>query len=322
MKNKIILVTGSAGFIGFHVSKRLLVEGYSVIGIDNLNDYYDVELKKKRNGILLKNPRYVFKKLDITDQYSLNKILSGYKIQKICHLAAQPGVRYSLSKPFLYEQVNVKGFLSVLEFAREFNIKDVVYASSSAVYGNCPMPKDGFSEADLVNQPISLYGATKRADELMAYAYHNLFGLNCVGLRFFTVYGPWGRPDMAYYSFVKSIMEGKTIDVYNFGKMKRDFTYIDDIVDGIIACLEKTFSYEIFNLGNSHTVKLGYFINCLERILNKKAVINYLPLQKGDLLETYANINNAREQLSFDPKVSIEEGLESFVEWYRLYYSA
>jgi UDP-glucuronate 4-epimerase len=320
MKNKTILVTGSAGFIGFHVSNRLLEMGYGVIGVDNLNNYYEVSLKESRNKILLNHNNYLFEKLDISDSEGLRKTLSRHRVDKICHLAAQAGVRYSISNPLVYEQSNIKGFLSVLELAREKNIEDFIYASSSSVYGNNTMPKKGFSELDAVDKPISLYGATKRADELMAYAYSNLFQINCVGLRFFTAYGPWGRPDMAYFSFTKSISENKPIDVYNFGKMRRDFTYIEDIVDGVIAAIEKPFRYKIFNLGNSNTVELRHFIECLEKILNKKAIINYLPQQKGDLLETFANINLARKELGFSPKTSIEEGLGKFIKWYKEYY--
>ena len=316
MNFKNILITGAAGFIGFHLARKLLEEGVNVIGVDNLNEYYDPSLKVARNNILLKYKNYSFIKKDIRDD-DFTKELKKYKIDKICHLAAQVGVRYSLINPKLYEEVNVNGFLNILEFAREQNIKDIVFASSSSVYGGNKKPKNGLSEEDRTDNPISVYGATKKADEMLAYSYHHLFGLNLTGLRFFTVYGPWGRPDMAYFSFTKAISEGKAIDVYNFGKMKRDFTYIDDVVNGIVPALEKPFGYEIINIGNSRTESLKRFINVIEAALDKKAKIRNLPLQKGDVLETYANIDKAIKLLDFNSKTKIDEGIPKFVDWYR-----
>lgn len=320
MKAKTILVTGSAGFIGFHVSKRLLDDGETVIGVDNLNDYYDISLKKSRNEILLANKSYCFYKIDVTDYDELQAIFKKHKIDKICHLAAYSGVRYSLTNPFIYEEVNLKGFLNILELSRNFGVVDLVYASSSSVYGNNPMPKGGFSEGDRVDNPISLYAATKKADELIAHSYHHLFGLRCVGLRFFNVYGPWGRPDAAYFKFTKAILEGKEIDIYNYGKMKRDFTYIDDIVDGVISALKKTYPYLIANLGNSRMVDLKYFIKCVENELGKKAKKRYLPMQMGDIPESHANIDVAKKKLDFSPKIKVKEGLRRFIAWYRDYY--
>ncbi|HVZ58236.1 MAG TPA: SDR family NAD(P)-dependent oxidoreductase, partial [Patescibacteria group bacterium] len=245
-RNSGVLVTGSAGFIGFHVTKRLLARGESVIGIDNLNDYYSVALKHDRNKILRENKNYQFFQLDISHAEEVMEVFAQITTDKICHLAAQAGVRYSLQNPQIYVDTNVKGFVNILEAAREHDIKDIVYASSSSVYGNNTMPPTGFSERDAVNQPISMYGMTKRANELTAYTYHHLYQMNLTGLRFFTAYGPWGRPDMAYYSFTKAILDGKPIKVFNHGKMKRDFTYIDDVVDGVIKAIDSPYGYEIF----------------------------------------------------------------------------
>lgn len=319
MKQQTILVTGSAGFIGFHTTKRLLEEGHTIIGIDNLNEYYSRQLKLDRNDLLRKNKAYHFYEADITDGKKLETIVKKYNIEKICHMAAQAGVRYSLENPFAYEETNNKGFLTILEVAKKNKINHIVYASSSSVYGGNLMPKGGFSEEDVVNKPISVYGVTKRSNELLAYTYHHLYGIDTTGLRFFTAYGPWGRPDMAYFKFLDSINQGKKIDVYNNGKMKRDFTYIDDIVDGVVAAIKTPFAYEIFNLGNSQSVDLVYFISCLEKELNKKAKINYLPLQPGDLLKTYANIEKSKKYLGFEPKTNIEKGLHEFVIWYKEY---
>lgn len=315
-----ILVTGSAGFIGFHVAKKLLEFGATVIGIDNMNEYYDPSLKQARNQMLLTFNNYTFHHIDIANKNELETIFKDNKIDKICHLAAQAGVRYSLENPFVYEETNIRGFLNILELAKAHDIKDIVYASSSSVYGKNQMPDTGFSERDSVNQQISLYGVTKRTNELMAFTYHHLYKMNLTGLRFFTVYGPWGRPDMAYFSFTKAILENKPIKVYNFGKMKRDFTYIDDAVDGVIRAIEKSYPNQIFNIGNSLTVDLMHFINCIEEELGKKAVIDPQPLQPGDVLETFANISHAKEKLGFNPKIKIEEGLHEFVTWFNEYY--
>ncbi|MFH1429764.1 MAG: NAD-dependent epimerase/dehydratase family protein [Candidatus Margulisiibacteriota bacterium] len=320
MKNisETILVTGSAGFIGFHVSKALLEKGCKVIGVDNLNTYYDIKLKKDRLKILKAYPEFTFIKLDLCNRTKLKKIFEKYSFSKICHLAAQAGVRYSLKNPFEYQRSNLEGFLSVIDLAKEFKVKKFVYASSSSVYGgNTKIP---FSIKDDVSHPVSFYGATKRANELIAYTYHHLYNLPVVGLRFFTVYGPWGRPDMAYYGFTKAILEGRSIDIYNFGKMKRDFTYIDDIVDGVLNSLEKPFECELFNLGNSNTVDLLYFIECIEKGLSKKADKKMMPIQPGDVPETYADIDYSREKLGFEPKIKIEEGINRFLKWYKEYY--
>lgn len=315
-----LLITGSAGFIGFHVAKRLLEAGEQVIGIDNLNDYYDIQLKKDRNKTLKKYKNYTFYQVDIRDREKLRDVFGKGKIDKICHLAAQAGVRYSLTNPLAYEETNIKGFLHVLELARQYNIIDIIYASSSSVYGGNTMPKGGFGEKDAVNMPISVYGATKRADELLAYTYHHLYGMNCTGLRFFTVYGPWGRPDMAYYSFANAIRDNKPIEVFNNGDMRRDFTYVDDIVDGVISALEKHYPYEIFNLGNSRPVQLGRFIEILEDKFGKETKKVYKPMQPGDLYETFANVDHAKEKLGFEAKTGIEDGLRKFIDWYTSYY--
>ncbi|MBW9223467.1 NAD-dependent epimerase/dehydratase family protein [Methanothermococcus sp. SCGC AD-155-E23] len=316
MKYKRILVTGSAGFIGFHLCRRIL-ERYSdveIIGIDNMNKYYNPVLKEMRNNILKKHENYTFLKLDFSHYDRLVENLKDRDIDLIVHLGAQPGVRYSLKDPWAYERSNLLGTLNIFEFARRFNIDKVVYASSSSVYGgNKKIP---FSEDDRTDYPISLYAATKKANELMAYTYHHLYGIEMVGLRFFTVYGEWGRPDMAYFKFAKSILLGKPIDVYNYGKMERDFTYISDVVDGIVSSMERSFNYEIFNLGNSKPVKLMYFIELLERYLGKTVKKNLLPMQEGEVVVTYADLRKSRELLDYNPKVSIEEGLRRFCNWF------
>ena len=325
---RVYIVTGAAGFIGFYVSKRLLEMGKQVIGIDNINNYYDPSLKEARLNILREDKKFIFYKEDLVNYKGLREIFDKYRADQVCHMAAQAGVRYSLENPFAYQKSNVEGFLNVIELAKEYKIKNFVYASSSSVYGN--NEKIPFSESDNVDHPISLYAATKKADELIAHTYAHLYGLPTTGLRFFTVYGPWGRPDMALFIFTKAIMEEREINVYNYGKMKRDFTYIDDIVDGVIAALSlhdsklKTqnskLMYEIFNLGNSHTVELEYFIECIEKELGKKARKRYLPIQKGDVPETFADINHSKDKLGFNPKIGIEEGIKRFTRWYSSYY--
>lgn len=314
------LVTGCAGFIGFHLSKKLLESGGSVVGVDNLNDYYDPQLKRDRLKILSSYENFAFHKLDISDFEDLRKIFSKYKFNKICNLAAQAGVRYSFKNPFVYEKSNVLGFLNVLELMKDFNVKDLVYASSSSVYGD--IKEFPFSEEMKINKPVSLYAATKASNELFAYTYHKLYKINTVGLRFFTVYGPWGRPDMAYFSFTEDILKDRSIKVFNYGKMKRDFTYIDDIVNGIVSALEKTkkLRHKVINLGNSNPVSLRYFIKCLEKKLNKKAIKEFLPLQKGDVLETYADLKLAKKNLGYKPTIKIDAGLSNFVDWYADYY--
>ena len=314
----IYLVTGAAGFIGFHTSKTLLERGERVIGLDCLVPYYDVRLKKDRVKILQQYPNFTFLKQDFCDRNKLTKTFRKFAITHICHLGAQAGVRYSIENPFAYEKANLDGFLNIIEQARHNKVQNFVYASSSSVYGgNTKVP---FSVEDEVCKPISLYAATKRANELMAYTYHHLFHLPTTGLRFFTVYGPWGRPDMALFKFAKAILEGSPIDVYNDGNMKRDFTYIDDIVAGIIKCLDQPAPYEIYNLGNSNTVELNYFIECIENALGKKAIKNYMSMQPGDVPETFADILHSKEQLGFDPQIKIEEGINRFIAWYKEYY--
>jgi UDP-glucuronate 4-epimerase len=312
------LVTGAAGFIGFHVCDRLLSSGKRVIGLDNLNPYYDVSLKRARLALLKRHKEFTFYQDDIQNLSGLRNIFRSHPIERICNLAAQAGVRYSLKDPFSYQKSNMEGFLNILELARENRIANLVYASSSSVYGkNRKIP---FSVDDRVDHPVSLYGATKKANELMAHAYSHLYGLPTAGLRYFTVYGPWGRPDMALFLFTEAIVKDRPIDVYNYGRMKRDFTYIDDIVEGTIAAIERPFPYEIFNLGNSQSVELLEFIQIIEEKLGKRARKNMLPIQPGDVPETSADIGKSRELLGFEPRTSIREGIISFLKWYRDYY--
>jgi UDP-glucuronate 4-epimerase len=311
-----ILITGSAGFIGFHLAQRLLAEGEEILGIDNLNDYYDPALKHERNAILSASPLYHFERLDIAETDGLNRVLDRYHPDLIVHLAAQAGVRYSLINPREYERSNVLGTLNIFEAARQRGIKRVVYASSSSVYGaNTVIP---FSESHATDHPVSLYAATKKTCEHMAYTYHHLYGIEMAGLRFFTVYGPYGRPDMALFKFAKNMLEHVPIDVYNHGKMKRDFTFVSDIVDGIIGAMRKeALRQEVYNLGCDSPVELEYLISVLEEALGVKAVKNYLPMQPGDVPVTYANITKARRELGFDPKVKIEEGVRLFADWFK-----
>lgn len=316
MKN--ILVTGAAGFIGYHTCHSLLERGDFIIGLDNLNDYYDVALKQERLKQLEPYGNFTFVKGDLTDFGVLEAVFQKYKIDFVCNLAAQVGVRNSIIDPFAYQKSNIEGFLKIIELSKRYNITNFVYASSSSVYGN--NKRVPFSESDSVDNPISIYAATKKAGELIAHSYSHLFGLNCIGLRFFTVYGPWGRPDMATFKFTRAIIAGEKIELYNFGNMKRDFTYIDDIVQGIVASIDTPIRYEIFNLGNSNTIELDYLVKCLEKELGITAKKKLLPLQAGDMLETFADVSSAREKLGFEPKVGIEEGIRRFVDWYRLYY--
>lgn len=316
--HKTILVTGSAGFIGFHTTKKLLELGVKVIGADNFNNYYDPKLKEDRNMILEKNSHYHLYRGDLSEESFVNKIFKENKIDQICHLAAQPGVRYSLVNPRAYIKSNIDAFLNILEAARNFQIKDVVYASSSSVYGN--NKKTPFSVNDPVDKPISLYAATKKADELMAHTYHHLFGINTTGLRFFTVMGPWGRPDMSPILFTDAIIKNEPIKIFNFGKMRRDFTYVDDIVAGIILALEKTNGYQIINLGNNKPVELEYFISCIEKELGKTAIKKYMEMQPGDVLETYADIKTTKQILGWEPKTTIEEAVKKFILWYKNYH--
>ncbi len=315
---KTILVTGSAGFIGFHAAKRLLEDGHIVIGADNFNDYYDPSLKEARNAILEGFEGYKLYRGDLSDESLVEQIFTENKIDQICHLAAQAGVRYSLENPRVYIKSNINAFLNILEAARNYNIKDLVYASSSSVYGN--NQKVPFSVSDSVDNPISLYAVTKKADELMAHTYSHLFDINTTSLRFFTVIGPYGRPDMAPILFASAISKEKEIKVFNFGKMKRDFTYIDDIVDGILLALEKTNGYQIFNLGNNKPVELEYFISCIEKEIGKSAKKKYMELQPGDVLETFADIEHTKKVLGWEPKTSTEEAIKTFIGWYKEYY--
>lgn len=317
-KNRTILVTGSAGFIGFHTAKKLLAMGASVIGVDNFNDYYDPSLKEARNKILEQFVNFKLYRGDLSEEKFVAQVFKENEIDKIVHLAAQAGVRYSLVNPGAYIKANIVAFLNMLEAARRYNIKDFIYASSSSVYGN--NEKVPFSVFDPVDEPISLYAATKKADELMAYTYHHLFGLNTTGLRFFTVIGPYGRPDMAPLLFAEAITKGEAIKVFNFGRMRRDFTYIDDIVNGILLALEKADGYQLYNLGNNKPVELEYFIGCLEKELGKKAIKNYLEIQPGDVPATYADIELTKERLGWAPQTSIEKSVRLFVEWYKEFY--
>ncbi len=313
-----ILVTGAAGFIGFHTASALLDKGHRVIGIDSLNEYYDVNLKKARLDILKQNKDFVFCKADITDYAMTDRAFSKERIDKVCHLAAQAGVRYSIEHPESYESSNILGTFNIFELAKKHGINHVVAASSSSVYGGSK--NERFSVDEPVEDPISLYAATKRGTELIGYYYSSIHNINTTCLRFFTVYGPWGRPDMALFKFTKNILAGKPIDVYNYGRMERDFTYIADIVDGILASLEKEFRYEVFNLGNSDTVKLDYFIGCIEKQLGKKAERNLMPLQKGDVPKTFADIEKTTKMLGFKPRTKIEDGISEFIRWYKEYH--
>ena len=315
---KTYLVTGVAGFIGFHVSRALLERGDRVIGLDNVNDYYDVSLKHDRLSILQDQEQFTFYKEDLTNLKELEKIFADTSIQLVCNMAAQAGVRYSLVNPFAYQKSNLEGFLNLIHLAKQAGVENFVYASSSSVYGgNKKVP---FSVKDPVDHPLSLYAATKKANELTAHTYSHLYGLPCTGLRLFTVYGPWGRPDMALFIFTKAILGGQAIEVYNYGQMKRDFTYIDDIVKGVLASLDRPVPYAIYNLGNSRTVDLLYFIECIEKALRKEAEKRMLPMQPGDVAETYADISESQRDLGFQPTIKIEEGIGHFIHWYRSYY--
>jgi UDP-glucuronate 4-epimerase len=330
-----VCVTGAAGFIGFHLCRRLLALGCTVIGIDNLNDYYDVKLKRDRLQLLEPSAQFNFFHVDICDQAALQEIYSRERFEFTVHLAAQAGVRYSLENPRAYTQNNVAGFLNILECCRLFGGKHLVYASSSSVYGfNTKVP---FSVRDSVDHPVSLYAATKRANELMAHVYSHVYGLPTTGLRFFTVYGPWGRPDMAPFLFTKAILEGTPIKVFNHGKLKRDFTFINDIIDGVIPLIERIPAaeanadtdlrpdeswapYRLYNIGNHRPVELPYFIELIERYTNRKAICLPVPMQPGDVPITYADVTELSEATGFSPRTSIEDGLREFVTWYKGYY--
>jgi len=340
-----ILVTGAAGFIGFHLSKRLLDDGHIVIGIDNLNNYYDPKLKEDRLAILQKYNNFTFYKIDISDRPAIEQFFASLNLEHrtlnveqfyIIHLAAQAGVRYSLENPYAYIDSNIYGFLNILEGCRRHTPKHLIFASSSSVYGlNTKMP---FSVQHNVDHPISLYAATKKSNELMAHTYAYLYNIPITGLRFFTVYGPWGRPDMAYFSFTKAIMEDKPIKVFNYGRMQRDFTYIDDIIECVVRIFNKIpkpnpnwdrknpdpgssyAPYKLYNIGNNNPVELIKFIEILENNIGKKAQKNMLPMQPGDVPITYADIDDLMKDVGFKPTTPIEEGIKRFVEWYRRYY--
>jgi UDP-glucuronate 4-epimerase len=330
LTSRCILVTGAAGFIGFHLAQRLLAAGATVHGIDNLNSYYDVGLKRARLLRLNTNARFAFSALDITDYDGLRTLFAGFRPHCVVHLAAQAGVRYSLEVPRAYVSANVDGFLGVLEACRAHAVGHLLYASSSSVYGaNSKVP---FHEDDPVLAPVSLYGATKRANELMAEAYARLFAIPATGVRFFTVYGPWGRPDMAYYAFTRAILEGRPIDVFNQGRMQRDFTYIDDVTEALVRLIvmppgaagggearAKT-QHALYNLGNHTPVELERFIAAIEAALGRKADRRFLPMQQGDVAATWADVERLRQATGFAPATSIEDGIARFVAWYRSYH--
>jgi len=332
----IILVTGAAGFIGHHVALRLLARGDTVVGLDNLNDYYDVSLKEARLSRLTNHPGFRFAKLDVADREGMARLLADERPQRIVHLAAQAGVRYSLENPHAYVDSNLVGFTNILEGCRHTGVEHLVYASSSSVYGgNTRLP---FSEHDNIDHPVSLYAATKKANELMAHTYSHLFQLPTTGLRFFTVYGPWGRPDMALFLFTRAILDGRPIDVFNHGNMVRDFTYIDDIVEGVVRVLDRPAEanlvfdparpdpgtsnapYRVFNIGNSQPTPLADYIEAIEDALGRKAEKHYLPMQPGDVPATSANTDELGAWVGFKPSTPVRDGVRRFVEWYREYY--
>lgn len=314
-----VLVTGVAGFIGLHLTKSLLEDGFNVIGIDNLNDYYDVELKKARLKEIVNYKNFVFEEVDITNRSKLKQIFLKFKPIKVINLAAQAGVRYSIENPYAYLDSNLVGFLNVIELCRHNNVKGLIYASSSSVYGN--NSKVPFSVEDRVDNPISLYAATKKSNELIASTYSHLYGLNTTGLRFFTVYGPWGRPDMAMYIFTKNISQHKSIKVFNNGDMKRDFTYIDDIVLGIFSALKKNYLCEVFNLGNNKSENLMDMIKIIENNLGEKAILDFQPMQPGDVPESFADIDKSIELLNYKPNTDIIKGIPQFIDWYKKYHN-
>jgi UDP-glucuronate 4-epimerase len=331
-----ILVTGAAGFIGFHLCQRLLARGDVVVGLDNLNDYYDVSLKENRLKKLTGKENFTFVKCDLADRPGIEQLFAGPRFDVVVNLAAQAGVRYSLINPRAYVDANLVGFMNILEGCRQQQVAHLVYASSSSVYGaNTRMP---FSVHDNVDHPVSLYAASKKANELMAHTYAHLYGLPCTGLRFFTVYGPWGRPDMALFLFSKAILAGQPIEVFNHGRMRRDFTYIDDIVEGVVRVADQparpnpqwsgddpdpgtsAAPYRVYNIGNNNPVELMYLIETLEKALGKVAVKNFMPIQPGDVPATWANVDALSDDVGFRPATTIEEGVAKFVEWYKGYY--
>lgn len=335
--SKKILVTGAAGFIGFYVAKYLVERGDDVIGIDNINDYYDPQLKYDRLAILDKLDRFTFVKLDIAENDGMQKLFEQNSFDAVVHLAAQAGVRYSLENPHVYMQSNIVGFLNILEGVRYNKISHLVYASSSSVYGaNTLQP---FSEHHNIDHPVSLYAASKKANELMAHSYSHLYGMKTTGLRFFTVYGPWGRPDMAPYLFAKGISDGDTINLFNHGDMSRDFTYIDDVVEGIVRVMDHPaesnpdwsgdspdpassyVNYRIYNIGNSAPVKLVDFVNAIENAVGKKANTNFMPMQPGDVQSTFADVSELKSAVGFKPTTELQNGINIFIDWYKEYYA-
>ena len=330
-----ILVTGAAGFIGMHVSRRLLERGDEVVGIDNLNDYYDPQLKHARLDNLAHFPNFRFVKMDVADAGALHALFAAEKFARVIHLAAQAGVRYSLTNPQAYVQSNLVGFANILESSRQHHVEHLVYASSSSVYGaNTRMP---FSVHDEVNHPVSLYAATKKSNELMAHSYSHLFGLPTTGLRYFTVYGPWGRPDMSPWLFSSAILEGRSIDIFNHGKMQRDFTFVDDIAEGTVRVMDHVAGpnigfdaahpdpgssrapYRVYNIGNQQPVELMTFINTIERALGMEARKNFLPMQPGDVLATFADVDDLKKDIGFSPSTSLETGIARWAAWFRNY---
>lgn len=337
-EGKNILVTGAAGFIGFHLTKKLCSLNCNVFGLDCINNYYDINLKYARLDVLLQYPNFKFFKMDIVDKTAIDELFAVHKFHYVIHLAAQAGVRYSLQNPYAYLDSNIFGFLNILEACRHSKPEHLIYASSSSVYGaNKKMP---FSVSDNVDHPLSLYAASKKTNELMAHTYSALFNIPTTGLRFFTVYGPWGRPDMAPFLFTKAILEDKPLDIYNYGKMRRDFTYIDDVVDAICKLIPKfaqaddswdgfypkpgsSFApYRIFNVGNNNPIDLLHFISALENSIGKQAKKNMLPMQDGDVVETFADISDLANTIDFNPSTSIEKGIQQFVSWYQSFYYA
>ena len=336
MHNK-VLITGGAGFIGFHLSNLLLDKGYQVIGIDNLNDYYNIRIKEGRLAILQAKENYTFYKMDIKDKEDVDNLFAEHRPDYVVNLAAQAGVRYSLINPYAYVDSNLIGFVNILEACRHYPVKHLLYASSSSVYGGNKVAP--FSTEHQVDHPVSLYAATKKSNELMAHTYSHLYKIPTTGLRFFTVYGPWGRPDMAYFSFTQDILSGKAINVFNYGKMKRDFTYVDDIVEGVYRLLDtipqanpdwdettdklsESFApYKVYNIGNNEPMELETFITVLEDKLGHKANKNYMDMQPGDVTMTYADTTDLEKAIGFKPSTSVEEGLEKFVEWYKEFYN-
>ncbi|MEJ5364101.1 MAG: NAD-dependent epimerase [Desulfosoma sp.] len=331
-----VLVTGAAGFIGFHLARRLLADGYAVVGLDNVNDYYDVRIKWDRLKLLEEHAGFSFHRIDLADRPAMEAVFARYAFRVVVHLAAQAGVRYSLVNPYAYVDSNLMGFMNILEGCRHHGVRHLVFASSSSVYGaNTRMP---FSVHHNVDHPVSLYAATKKANELMAHTYAHLYGLPCTGLRFFTVYGPWGRPDMALFLFTRAILNGEPIKVFNYGKMRRDFTYIDDIIEGVVRVMEKApepdpawsgdapdpgtsaAPYRIYNIGNNHPVELMEFIQALEECLGMEARKEFLPIQPGDVPATAADIDDLARDFGFRPATPIREGIRRFVAWYRTYY--